>query len=70
MLTTVAEPVCKRLSTGSSVRVAGKWIGSRPGTAQQNELQAEEVQLLGAADPEVCSPHFSRRAHCVLTIGN
>lgn len=51
--------VCERLSTGSSVRVAGKWTGSRPGTAQQNELQAEEVQLLGAADPEVCSPRFS-----------
>ena len=59
--------VCERLSTGSSVRVAGKWTGSRPGTAQQNELQAEEVQLLGAADPEVCSPCFSHE--CIELTG-
>jgi len=46
--------LCERLSTGSSIRVAGKWIESRPGSAQRHELVAEEVLLLGEADPEVC----------------
>ncbi|KAA8913613.1 hypothetical protein FN846DRAFT_77850 [Sphaerosporella brunnea] len=39
------------LSTGSSVRIAGTWKASLAGTAQQSELLAEDVSLLGEADP-------------------
>ncbi|CCX06315.1 Similar to Asparagine--tRNA ligase, mitochondrial; acc. no. Q9P6I0 [Pyronema omphalodes CBS 100304] len=55
------------LSTGSSVRVIGNWVESGAGSAQKHELRAEEVHLMGAADPNTYplqkkyqSPEFLR----------
>ncbi|KAL8760725.1 MAG: hypothetical protein Q9184_003105 [Pyrenodesmia sp. 2 TL-2023] len=40
------------LSTGDSVAVRGVWRPSPPGKEQSHELHAEEVDIIGSADPE------------------
>lgn len=42
-----------RLSTGTAVEVRGVWKACPPGKEQTHELQATDVSIVGAADPQV-----------------
>lgn len=45
------------------MRVIGNWVESGAGSAQKHELRAEEVHLMGAADPNVYAfPSVDRSA--------
>ncbi|MFO7718553.1 MAG: asparagine--tRNA ligase [Desulfohalobium sp.] len=44
-------PELERINTGASVRVEGRLVES-PGKGQKWEIQAKEIELIGAADPE------------------
>lgn len=48
-----------RLTTGTSVAITGEWKESLGGKRQERELLAQEVKILGGADPEVNPPIFS-----------
>jgi len=50
----LSKPQAAGLSTGSSLQVIGKWKASTLGTEQPKELLADEVRVLGEADPTVC----------------
>jgi aspartyl/asparaginyl-tRNA synthetase len=44
------------LATGASVKITGEWKESIAGGKQARELLAQEVKIIGEADPEVKHP--------------
>jgi asparaginyl-tRNA synthetase len=46
------EDVLSKITTGASISVNGKLVESA-GSGQANELQAEQIEVLGIADPDV-----------------
>lgn len=45
---------------GTSVKITGEWKESLGGRKQERELLAQEVKILGEADPQVNPPIFSQ----------
>jgi asparaginyl-tRNA synthetase len=48
----IDEDILKKANTGASIKVSGKLVASQ-GSGQQTELNAESMDILGEADPEV-----------------
>jgi asparaginyl-tRNA synthetase len=49
------------LTTGSAVSLTGSWKPSPKSDIQRHELHVEDVTLVGAADPAVCSNSLLRK---------
>lgn len=49
---------------GTSVKITGEWKESLGGKKQERELLAQEVKILGEADPQVNPPIFSQFFAC------